>query len=86
MTTQVNMHEAKTNFSKLARLVEQGEEVLIARDGRVIMKLIQAREVLDAPRDFSALQGLIQITTEQTWEEVDEEIIANLKYSDWNDE
>lgn len=86
MTTQVNMHEAKTNFSKLARLVEQGEEVLIARDGRVIMKLVQASAQLNAPRDFSSLQGLIQITTDQTWEEVDEEILASLKYSDWEDE
>ena len=86
MTTQVNMHEAKTNFSKLARLVEHGEEVLIARDGRVIMKLVQVSELLDSPRDFSGLQGLIQITTDQTWEEVDEEILASLKYSDWEDE
>lgn len=86
MTTQVNMHEAKTNFSKLARLVEQGEEVLIARDGRVIMKLVQVSELLDSPRDFSGLQGLIQTTTDQTWEEVDEEILASLKYSDWEDE
>ncbi len=86
MTTQVNMHEAKTNFSKLARLVEQGEEVLIARDGRVIMKLVQVSELLDSPRDFSGLKGLIQITTDQTWEEVDEEILASLKYSDWEDE
>lgn len=86
MTTQVNMHEAKTNFSKLAKLVEQGEEVLIARDGKVIMKLVRVLEVLETPRDFSTLQGLIEITTEQTWEEVDEEILASVKYSDWDDE
>ena len=86
MTTQVNMHEAKTNFSKLAKLVEQGEEVLIARDGKVIMKLVRVLEVLETPRDFSTLQGLIEITTEQTWGEVDEEILASVKYSDWDDE
>ena len=80
------MHEAKTNFSKLAKLVEQGEEVLIARDGKVIMKLVRVLEVLETPRDFSTLQGLIEITTEQTWEEVDEEILASVKYSDWDDE
>ena len=80
------MHEAKTNFSKLAKLVEQGEEVLIARDGKVIMKLVRVLEVLETPRDFSTLQGLIEITTEQTWGEVDEEILASVKYSDWDDE
>ena len=50
------------------------------------MKLVQVSELLDSSRDFSGLQGLIQITTDQTWEEVDEEILAILKYSDWEDE
>jgi antitoxin (DNA-binding transcriptional repressor) of toxin-antitoxin stability system len=39
MVKQMNMHEAKTNFSKLAQQVEAGEEVLIARDEKVIMRL-----------------------------------------------
>ena len=52
MVKQVNMHEAKTNFSKLAQRVEAGEEVLIARDGKVIMKLSKFEEELSVPRDF----------------------------------
>jgi prevent-host-death family protein len=35
-----NIHEAKAQFSKLIRLVEQGQEILIARDGRVIARLV----------------------------------------------
>lgn len=37
----VNMHEAKTHLSKLALEVEEGEEVVIARFGKPIMKLVR---------------------------------------------
>ena len=36
---QYNIHEAKTQFSKLIEAVERGEEVIIARDGRPVAKL-----------------------------------------------
>lgn len=45
MSTQVNMHEAKTQFSKLAELVESGEDVVIARSGKPIMKLVKIEQV-----------------------------------------
>lgn len=86
MVRQYNMHEAKTNFSKLAQMVEAGEEVVIARNGVPVMKMVLTEETERPPRDLSKLQGLIQMTTDQTWEEIDEEILANLKYSDWEDE
>jgi hypothetical protein len=50
------------------------------------MKMVLIEDKVRPPRDFSRLKGLIQITTDQTWEEIDEEILANLKYSDWEDE
>ena len=37
--TQVTIHEAKTNLSKLLALVEAGEEVIIARRSTPIAKL-----------------------------------------------
>jgi antitoxin (DNA-binding transcriptional repressor) of toxin-antitoxin stability system len=86
MVKQFNMHEAKTNFSKLAKMVEAGEEVVIARKGVPLMKMVLIEEVIRPPRDFSRLQGLVTMTTDQTWEEIDEEILASLKYSDWEDE
>jgi antitoxin (DNA-binding transcriptional repressor) of toxin-antitoxin stability system len=67
-------------------MVEAGEEVVIARNGVPVMKMVLIEDKIRPPRDFSSLQGLIQITTDQTWEEVDEEILASLKYSDWEDE
>jgi len=39
------MHEAKTHFSKLAEAVEAGEEVIIARSGKPVMKLVKIDEV-----------------------------------------
>lgn len=32
--TQVNIHEAKTNLSKLIELAKKGEEVIIAKNGK----------------------------------------------------
>lgn len=83
MAMTVNMHEAKTNFSKLAKLVEQGEEVLIARDGQVIMKLVAAAEELKVPRDLSKLRGLASgIETQEEWDALDKEILDAIVYSD----
>jgi len=39
MTTTVNVYEAKTRLSALLNLVEAGEEVIIARNGRPIARL-----------------------------------------------
>jgi prevent-host-death family protein len=38
--TVVNTHEAKSRLSELLRLVEQGEEVILARNGKMVAKLI----------------------------------------------
>lgn len=40
---QVNVHEAKTQLSRLLELVEQGETVVIARNGHPVAELISAR-------------------------------------------
>jgi len=40
---RVNIHEAKTHFSKLIERVEQGEEVVIARAGRPVARLVPVR-------------------------------------------
>jgi prevent-host-death family protein len=39
----VNMHEAKTQFSKLIARVEAGEEIVIARDGQPVARVIAFR-------------------------------------------
>lgn len=41
---KVNVQEAKTTLSRLLREVEAGEEIAIARAGRVIARLVRADE------------------------------------------
>ena len=38
-TTTVNIHQAKTHLSKLIAQVEHGEEVIIARAGKPLVRL-----------------------------------------------
>jgi prevent-host-death family protein len=44
MTIQVNIHEAKTHFSKLITRVLAGEEVVIARAGTPVARLVPAAQ------------------------------------------
>jgi prevent-host-death family protein len=41
---EVNIHEAKTNFSKLLKRVALGEEVVIAKAGKPVAKLVSINE------------------------------------------
>ncbi len=40
MATTVNTHEAKSRLSELIRRVEAGDEVIVARNGQPVAKLI----------------------------------------------
>jgi len=40
MTTQVNTHEAKTHLSKLLVRVQAGEEIIIAKAGMPVARLV----------------------------------------------
>ena len=40
MPTSINMHQAKTHFSKLLARVEAGEEIIITKAGRPIAKIV----------------------------------------------
>ena len=41
---QVNVHQAKTHLSKLLAEVEKGHEIVLARDGKPVAKLIPFRQ------------------------------------------
>lgn len=40
---KVNMHEAKTHLSKLVRLALEGEDVVLARNGEPVVRLVPVR-------------------------------------------
>jgi prevent-host-death family protein len=41
--TEVNIHDAKTHLSRLLLRVEGGEEIVIARAGKPVAKLVPVR-------------------------------------------
>lgn len=41
---QLNVHEAKTRFSRLLERVEQGESIVIARNGKPVAELVPIRK------------------------------------------
>ena len=58
MTDQVNVYDAKTNLSKLLERVEAGEEIVIARNGRPIARLVPEQRRRE-PRKPGSLKGKI---------------------------
>jgi prevent-host-death family protein len=44
MAKPVNINEAKTRFSQLVEQVEKGEEIIIARAGRPVARLVAFRQ------------------------------------------
>ncbi|MBK7217557.1 MAG: type II toxin-antitoxin system Phd/YefM family antitoxin [Candidatus Promineofilum sp.] len=56
---QFNIHEAKTNLSKLIRLAEAGEEVIIARDDVPIVRLMPVVEVQPRRRAGGAVDFIL---------------------------
>ena len=56
----VNVHEAKTHFSKLLERVSAGEEVIIAKAGRPVAKLVPIAPV-SQDRKPGLLKGKIKI-------------------------
>jgi len=55
----VNMHEAKTTLSKLVKaVVEEGETVRIARDGKPVVELRAITEVKDPLIQNPRLKGI----------------------------
>jgi prevent-host-death family protein len=62
---EVNVHEAKTHLSRLLLRVESGEEIVIARAGKPVAKLVPVESkpqrligqddgLFDIPDDFDA--------------------------------
>lgn len=57
---QVNVHEAKTHFSRLLARVAAGEEIIIAKAGKPIAKLVPA-EKTPGKRQLGIDEGKIWI-------------------------
>ena len=60
MTDFVNIHQAKSTLSKLVERVESGEEIVIARAGKPVARLVPYR-VSPPDRTPGSLRGLVVI-------------------------
>ena len=56
----VNIHEAKTHFSKLVDTAMHGEEIIIAKAGKPAARLVPLRET-GQKICFGLLQGEVEI-------------------------
>jgi prevent-host-death family protein len=59
MPAVYNMHDAKTQLSKLAERAAGGEEIVIARNGRPLARLVPIRE--HRPRKLGVWRGRVRI-------------------------
>lgn len=59
----VNMHEAKTNLSKLVDQVNKGEEVILARAGKPVAKIVP----VDQPRNRDVRRRIGLFAGQDIW-------------------
>ena len=75
---KVNMHQAKSQLSKLGKLAWEGEEIVIARAGDPWLHLTPYRERVEA-RKPGGLEGEIWMSPD--FDEEDEELIELIENS-----
>ena len=68
-----NIHDAKTHLSRLVELATKGEEVIIARFGKPMVKLVPYDEKKDFYRTPGDLKGKIKISDD--FDDLDQEVI-----------
>jgi prevent-host-death family protein len=51
---RVGMHDAKTHLSRLVERAEAGEEVVIQRNGKPVVRLVP---VVEDPRSLASVRG-----------------------------
>ena len=60
MTSAVNVHEAKTRFSELLKRVQLGEEIIIAKAGKPVARLVPFAQYPSARKPGTA-KALVKI-------------------------
>ena len=76
---KVNMHEAKSQLSRLGRLAWEGEEIVIAKAGEPWLRLEPYRQQRTR-RKLGALKGQIRIAPD--FDETPQEVIDSFYDSD----
>jgi prevent-host-death family protein len=71
--TQVNIHEAKTHLSRLVERAAAGEEIVIAKAGKPMARLVR-HEPRGEPRRLGGLEGKVWLAPDWDSDETNEEI------------
>jgi prevent-host-death family protein len=69
--TQVNLYEAKTHLSSLVDRASKGEEIIIAKSGKPVARLVQIPVEEETPKTFRKFgENVLGITIlSDDWEE-----------------
>jgi prevent-host-death family protein len=76
---QVNVHEAKTRLSQLLAEVEAGEEIVIARAGKPVARIVAERAEPRVYREAGAMKGEFWYAPD--YDEADKEILEMFEES-----
>lgn len=79
---QVNMHQAKTHLSRLVERAAAGEEVVIAKAGKPVAKLVPVNGSERQPRTPGAWKGKLWLAEDWDSDEVNEEIARDFYESE----
>ncbi len=82
MSTQLNVYEAKTQLSRLLERVESGEEVVIARAGRPVARLVP-ETTQPARRTPGGWEGRVWMAPD--FDDTPDEVIAAFEGSESDD-
>ncbi len=74
MSTQVNIHEAKTHFSRLVERAAAGEEIVIAKAGEPRARLVPLVDAAPRRRKPGSMKGKIWLAPDWDSPEVNTEI------------
>lgn len=73
---QFNIHDAKTNLSRIIERVEHGEEIIISRAGHPVAKVIPLGSRVQR-RGRGSLRGQLQLAPDWDSDAVNESIAAD---------
>ena len=74
MSQTLNVHDAKTHLSRLLERVERGEEIVIARAGKPVARLVPFGAQRQRGRTFGSMRGEIHFAPD--YDQSDAEVAA----------
>jgi prevent-host-death family protein len=81
MSEQVNIHEAKTHFSRLVERAAAGEEIVIAKAGEPRARLVPLERPSGRRRGYGSMRGKIWLADDWDSDETNE-AIAHMFFGD----